>query len=99
MINFDEHEYRRDLEDPKRRYAAKLRLEAAISSAPIEQAIDLRKLRTPETVGLLEIVRLRKSGFDMEKKIDGIEESLILAFKARDEHARKYWPNWRPSNE
>lgn len=96
MIKFDKQQYLEDLDNPAKRYEAKKRLESAIKTAPIEQAIELKKLRTPETVCLLEIVRLRNSGFDMDKKTNGIEDCLTLAFNARDQHAKKYWPNWKP---
>lgn len=94
-MKFDKQQYLERLRDPLWRQIAIDSLEFAIQRAPIEQAIQLKKLRTPAMVARLELKRLRASGFDMDaKNIDGKEfDCLLLACHARWEHAKKHWPH------
>lgn len=93
-MNFNVLDYKQKLKEPHTRIAAEDSLEFAIKRAPIEVALELKKLRTPEVVLLLEYQNLRRSGFDMEsKRINGVDYDCdLLAFHARWDHAKKYWP-------
>lgn len=94
-MNFDIDNYKQKLKNPAMRSVAQESLEFAIKRAPIEQAIELKKLRTPGVIARLELKRLRAAGFDMDaKNIDGVEyDCLLLACHARWDHAKKHWPH------
>ena len=94
-MNFDEKLYRERLRNPNQRLIAQESLEFAIKRAPVEQAIELKKLRTPGYIFSLELKALDAAGFDMNaKNINGQEyDCLLLAAHARWEHAKKHWPH------
>jgi hypothetical protein len=96
MLNFDKNQYLKRIQNQSTYQVAVDSLEFAIIRAPIEQAIQLKRLRHPVQVCNLELKNLKKSGFDMDKTVlvNGKPEyeALLLAFHARADHARKYWP-------
>ena len=96
MINFNEQEYRSQVlgDDPNQRAAAVDSLELAISRAPIEQAIKLKRLRTPTTIGRLESKALRDAGFDMEKQSihEGYYDWMVLVWHAMHKCVENHWP-------
>jgi hypothetical protein len=92
-MSFNVDDYKRSLKNPALRLAAEQGLEFAIQRAPIEQAIELKKLRTPGRVVLLELKALKAAGFPEDKLTpDGEPEILVKAYKAGSEHAKKHWP-------
>jgi len=67
-------------------------LEFAIKVAKPEEAFELHKLRYPSKIILMEIAQLKKAGFPVDQKTpDGEYEILVLAYKAGEKHAKKYW--------
>lgn len=93
-MTFNEKDYKAKLRDPATRYYAEDSLEFAIKRAPIEQAIELKKLRTPGMVTRLELISLKKAGFPEDRLTpDGQFEILVLAYKAGSDHAKKHWPH------
>lgn len=96
-MNFNEADYKEKLRNPKTRHYAEESLEFAIKRAPVEQAIELKKLRTPGRVTQLELDQLKKAGFPRDKLTpDGEFEILVLAYKAGFEHCKKHWPHLIP---
>lgn len=92
-MNFDVTDYKQKLKNPATRHYAEDALEFAIKRAPIEQAIELKKLRTPGRVIFLELKALKAAGFPEDTLTpDGESEILVKAYKAGAEHAKKYWP-------
>lgn len=93
-MKFDIDDYKAKLRNPKTRHYAEESLEFAIKRAPIEQAIELKKLRTPGVVTKLELLQLKEAGFPEDKLTpDGEFEILVKAYKAGWEHAKKHWPH------
>jgi hypothetical protein len=92
-MKFDTESYLKQLKDKSTRFYAEQSLEFAIKRAPVEQAIELKKLRTPGTVTRLELEALKAAGFPEDRLTpDGEPEILVKAYKAGAEHARKHWP-------
>ena len=96
MINFNEQEYRQRVlsGNPTEYSAGTDSLEFAISRAPIDQAIKLKRLRTPTTIGRLEGKALRNAGFDMDKQsmYEGYYDWMVLVWHAMHKCVEKYWP-------
>lgn len=82
--------------DAKYSEATKM-LENAITTSDIKTSIELKALRTPGQVAHLELIRLKRSGFDMSVKTaygtENISDGLILAFHAGYKHCKKHWPH------
>ena len=100
-MQFNKEQYIKDLNSGITQYCAAVRnLESVILSAPIEQAIELKNLRTPGRILRLEIDALRAAGFDMDKKsmYGSIEEydCIVLAYTAAENHCKKFWPHLLP---
>lgn len=89
---FDKDRYLEMVKNKKTRSQAVRDLEDAISKASISDRMELKNLRLPGTVTLLELNQLKAAGFDQNKKHNGEPVILLLAFKAGAEHAKKHWP-------
>lgn len=91
-MNFDVLRYMGRLKDKSTRSYAIESLEFAIKVSAPAEAFELHKLRTPSVITLMEITHLKKAGFPDDKLTpDGEYEILVLAYKAGEEHAKKYW--------
>lgn len=98
MISFNAAEYRQKaLLGGSSLQTAIDYLEFAIRRAPIEQAIELKRLRHPYQVGRLEGQALMAAGFDMEKEsmYSGYKDWLILMYHAMSDCVDRYWPELR----
>lgn len=92
-MKFDADDYKQKLKNKATRFYAEQSLEFAIKRAPVEQVIELKKLRTPGAVTRLELEALKAAGFPEDTLTpDGEPEILVKAYKAGADHARKHWP-------